>query len=507
MANKHFKKLGTLIGDPKILAFVPLLALLGYVAGGMTALIAVAISLPVLIAVAGGFKRDYGHSHDRDPLTGLIMRDGLIDWVERALPRAARNGCQVAVISITIDDLDTIEARFGRAMHDKVVVEAIARLKQHLRDEDVIARFGQALAIGLDNVRMPENESLMLLAQRFQTAFEDPFSDGPTRTYCSISLGIAAESHVKTSSGANIVAGAQRASELAIVSGAGSVRFYSGGLSSDEALNRNTARELNNALETNEIFAWFQPQLRAADGKVIGFEALARWDHPERGLVSPASFLPDIEKSGLSQRLAEVILKQSLMALNTWDAAGFDVPAISVNFSADELKNPRLPDYVRWELDRHEIAPERLVVEVLESVASACSEDVVTRTLHALSRIGCRIDLDDFGTGFKSFVNIRRFDVDRIKIDRSLVNQIDRDEGQHAMFSALLAFGEKLGIDTLAEGVETEGEVETLKALGCRDMQGYAISRPMPLGETMLWLEEQGELRAEDASEPHGNTA
>ena len=276
------------------------------------------------------------------------------------------------------------------------------------------------------------------------------------------------QSHVKASSGANIVAGAQRASELAIVSGAGSIRFYSGGLSSDEALHRNTARELNNALETNEIFAWFQPQVRIADGKVIGFEALARWDHPDRGLVSPASFLTDLERAGLSQRLAEVILKQSLMALNVWDAAGYDVPAVSVNFSSEELRNPRLPDFVRWELDRHEIEPERLVVEVLESVASDSGEDAITHTLHALSRIGCHIDLDDFGTGFTSFLNIRRFEVDRIKIDRSLVNKIDCDEKQRSMFAALLAFGNKLGIETLAEGVETEGEARVLADMGCR---------------------------------------
>ena len=135
------------------------------------------------------------------------------------------------------------------------------------------------------------------------------------------------------------------------------------------------------------------------------------------------------------------------------------MPAVSVNFSSEELKNPRLPDYVRWELDRHGIAPERLVVEVLESVVSNTNDDVVTRTLDALARIGCRIDLDDFGTGFTSFINIRKFSVDRIKIDRSLVNQIDCDEQQLAMFSALMAFGQKLGVSTLAEGVETVGEI------------------------------------------------
>lgn len=453
-------------------------------------MVVVATGSAIVLAVCGTLSQAILQTHGRDPLTGLILRDGLIDWAERALPRAARAGRQVAVVSVTIDDLDTIEARFGRAMHDKVLVESSARLQALLRDEDIVARLGPALAIGLDNVAVPETENLMYLAQRLQQAFEEPFSDGPTRTYCSVSLGIAAESHVKSSSGANIVAGAQRASELANFSGAGSVRFYSGGLSNDEALNRNVARELNNALETNEIFAWFQPQLRVADGCVVGFEALARWDHPERGLVSPASFLPDIEKSGLSQRLAEIILKQALMALNAWDASGFAVPTVSVNFSAEELKNPRLPDYVRWELDRHEIAPERLVIEVLETVTSASSDDVVTKTLHTLSRIGCRIDLDDFGTGSTSFINIRRFDVDRIKIDRSLVNKIDSDENQFAMLSALLAFSEKLEIDTLAEGVETQAEIDVVKSLGCQDMQGFALCRPMPLGEAMLWLED-----------------
>lgn len=495
MPKRHLRQLRYLLGGPKMLAFVPVLVLSAYLFAGEIGLVVVAVALPAILAFAGTLRQPLATGHVRDPLTDLIMRDGLIDWVERALPRAARQGLQVAVMSITIDDLDTLESRFGRAMRDTVVRDAVKRMQRLLRDDDIVARLGQAIAIGMDNVRTPENESLLQMAERIKRAFEDPFCDGPTRTYCTVTIGIAAESHVKSSSGANLVAGAQRASELAIVAGAGSIRFYSGGLSSDEVLHRNTARDLNNALETNEIFAWFQPQVRTSDGKVIGFEALARWDHPERGLVSPASFLPDLERAGLSQRLAEVILKQSLMALNVWDYAGYDVPAISVNFSSEELRNPRLPDYVRWELDRHEIDPDRLVVEVLESVASDTGEDAITRTLHALSRIGCHIDLDDFGTGFTSFVNIGRFDVDRIKIDRSLVNKIDTDDKQHSMFAALLAFGNKLGIETLAEGVETEGEARVLAELGCHDMQGYAISRPLPLGETMLWLEEKGEFR------------
>lgn len=485
--------LRTELKKPQVMAFAPLFLLVAFVIGGELGLLTTATVLTVAFVHWARKRDDNSVQNDQDdPLTGLMMRDGLIDWVERALPNTAQNGFQLAVIFITIDELDAIETRFGRSMYNIVMREAVTRLQELLRGEDTIARSGQSIAVGLHNVRVPENESLLLMAQRLQMAFDEPFSDGPTRTYCTVSLGIAAESHVKVSSGPNIVAGAQRASELAMVSGPSAIRFYSGGLSSEEALNRNTARELNTALETNEIFAWFQPQVRTKDGRVTGFEALARWDHPERGVLAPASFLPDIEKSGLSQRLAEVILKQSLMALNVWDAAGFDVPSVSVNFSAEELRNPRLPDYVRWELDRHGIAPERLTIEVLESVASESSEDAVSRTLKTLSRTGCKIDLDDFGTGLTSFISVRRFSVDRIKIDRSLVNKIDCDEEQMSMFSALLAFGNRLGIEALAEGVETETEFEKLKGLGCRHIQGYAISRPLPLGETLNWLEDHG---------------
>lgn len=479
-----------------MLAFIPLVTLGAYQLGGELSLIAMAVVMPLFLAALGTFEKRPARKSDRDPLTGLLVRAGLVDWAEQSLARPGEIHQQVAVIAISIDELDGVEVRFGQQMSDRVMREAVNRLRSFLRDDDIISRLGNGLAIGFSRLRRPETETLMQLALRLQSVFEDPFSDGPTRTYCSISLGIAVQEQVKPATGTNLVAAAQQACELAYVSGPGAVRFYTEGLSSEVAHEKATAGDLANALETNEIFAWFQPQVRAEDGRVIGFEALARWDHPERGLISPASFLPDIEKAGLSQRLAEVVLKQSLMALAAWDAAGFDVPCISVNFSGEELRNPRLPDYIRWELDRHGIAPERLVIEVLETVASESSEDVITRTLGALSRIGCKIDLDDFGTGFTCFANIRRFDVDRIKIDRSLVNQVDQDDTQRAMIAALLAFSDKLGLVTLAEGVETSGEIDTLKGLGCSDIQGYAIARPLPLGETFMWLEDRAPVAA-----------
>ena len=497
MVQKRPKKrpfaLRTVMDGRLFLAFTPIVVLLAFRMGGEVLMVAVAVALPLAVLVARTFHEHVELVEQADQATGLMLRDALIDWADRSISKAAELDLQVAVIVATIDGLDQIEERFGESMRDTVLREAMARLNGLLREGDAMARIGDGFAIGIANLRAPETENLMLLASRLQSVFEEPISEGPTRTYCTLSLGLAAEAHVQGASGANLVAAAQRAGELAQVSNAGAVRVYSEGLSSQSALDRDIAAELVNALETGEIFAWFQPQVRTRDGRVIGFEALARWDHPDRGLIAPTSFLPDIEKAGLSQRLAEVILKQALMAINTWEAAGYDVPAISVNFSSEELRNPKLADYVRWELDRHGIAPERLVVEVLESVASESNEDAISRTLMALSRMGCRIDIDDFGTGFTSFVNVRRFKVERIKIDRSLVSNLDTDEDQHRMLSALLAFARNLGIEALAEGVETEGEVSALRALDCRDIQGYFIARPMPLGETLLWLEDRAE--------------
>ena len=485
------KSLRRALTGPHMLGFVPVLTLGSYWAGGEQALYLAAIGLPIILAFFGRTSAEGTiFRAETDSLTGLALRDGLVAWADASMPRARRTNREVAVIALAIDDLDELEERFGRSMRDKVTVETAHRVKALLRDDDIVARLGPGLAIGLSNVRAPETENLLQLSRRLQSVCDAPFADGPTRTYCSMSLGIAAECHVKHADGAGLVIGAQRACELATMSGPGSVRVFTEGLSSRKSGERDRARALSNALESGEIFAWFQPQVKSHNGAVSGFEALARWDHPDRGLLAPNSFLSDIDQAGLSQRLAEVILKQALTALNAWDAAGFTVPTISVNFSTEELRNPRLPDYVRWELDRHNIAPERLVIEVLESVVAESSEDVISRTLNSLSRIGCRIDLDDFGTGFTSFINIRRFSVGRIKIDRSLVNHVDRDEEQLKMISALLAFSEKLGIDALAEGVETEGEVETLRELGCEEIQGYVTARPMSLGETLLWLEE-----------------
>ena len=164
------------------------------------------------------------------------------------------------------------------------------------------------------------------------------------------------------------------------------------------------------------------------------------------------------------------------------------MPQIGVNFAGGELANPQLIDKVTWELDRFDLSPERLAIEVLETVVASAADDVITRNINALRKLGCRIDLDDFGTGHASIASIRRFSVSRIKIDRSFVMKADRDPDQQRMISAILTMAERLGVETLAEGVETVGEHVLLAQLGCDHVQGFGIARPMPFEQTLDWI-------------------
>ena len=241
------------------------------------------------------------------------------------------------------------------------------------------------------------------------------------------------------------------------------------------SLGTQSTQAVVDALENGEIVPWFQPQISTDTGRITGFECLARWNDPQRGEISPSEFLSQLEAANKMGRLLEVVLYHALTALKAWDQAGLDIQQVGVNFSSAELSDPNLLEQVAWELDRFELAPERLAVEILETVVGQGPDDVITRNIHGLSELGCRIDLDDFGMGHASLSSIRRFGVSRIKIDRSFVMKSDRDPEQQRMIRAILTMAERLDIETLAEGVETVGEHALLAQLGCTHVQGFGI--------------------------------
>ena len=479
-----------ILSGPQTLAFLPAIALGAYWLGGESALMIAALGLPALFALAGGFDSTFKSPQAAiDRATGLALGDTLESRLTGFFTAEKTNALKSGFFQIEIDDFTMIQDRYGQAGADELLQRIADRLRSAVRDSDLICKLGDCrFGIALSPVPQMDVEIGIQTAARLQSAVEEPISLDSTTVYVSCCIGFCLTSRSPKKNARALIDAASKALQEAMRNAPSAIRMYSEEMQRKLTTQQKFQSEAEVALENGQIQPWFQPQISTDTGRVTGFEALARWTHPERGMVSPADFLPALEGSGQLERLGEVILYHSLSALKTWDAAGVDVPRVGVNFTGDELRNPKLIDKLGWELDRFDIAPSRLSVEVLETVLSTSQNDIIARNINGLAKLGCSIDLDDFGTGHASISSIRRFAVARIKIDRSFVMKIDRDGEQQRMLAAILMMAERLGLDTLAEGVETVGEHALLAQLGCRHVQGFGIARPMPMDQTVEWI-------------------
>jgi len=483
--------LRTALMGPQILAFLPALTLGGYWYGGEGLMLYMALLLPALFALAGLFSGvPPVNFDDRDGMTGLPLQRTAEAHLEKFLGVDQVPGKSVAALLVSIDDFGSVARQFGTTAADKVLCQVADRLRSAMRDVDLVFRVSDGIfGIAMAPVRRTDLETLIQVSVRLQNAVAEPISVDATSVYVTASVGFCSQNRAPQLTGEAIVNSAQVALNAAMFNGVGSIRAYSPEIKKSAAARGELSKEAGAALEAGEISAWFQPQISTDTGRITGFEALARWQHPKRGQIAPQEFLPVLSELGQMERLSEVILYQSLAALRAWDDAGRAVPRISVNFSQHELGNPKVVEKIRWELDRFNLSPDRLCVEVLENVIADSSDDTVTRNIVGLSELGCKIDLDDFGTGHASIASIRRFAVDRIKIDRSFVTRVDRDREQQNMVAAVLTMAERLGLDTLAEGVETVGEHAMLAQLGCKHVQGFSVARPMPVEDIPAWID------------------
>ncbi|WP_343081899.1 GGDEF domain-containing phosphodiesterase [Ostreiculturibacter nitratireducens] len=476
---------------PEFLVFLPALALalLWYGPGGLA--LASACALPtVYLSTRQPTQKTPAIELPRDGVTDLPLRAAAIAALDAAFAAAPNTGRTTACLVAGIDEADDLVRKFGEGALTQALQRTAERLSAALRGADLVVRLdGARFGVALAPVRRADLESVIQLAARLQSAAEAPLSIDAATVYLRISVGFCLANRSPGPSGVAILSAAESAMDEAQRCGPGAIRAFSAEVQAAIAARALLQDEVEDALEDGMILPYFQPQLSNDTGAVSGFEALARWMHPKRGLLPPSEFLHAIETAGLSSRLSEVVLFHSFSALKAWDRAGLKVPAVAVNFSREELRNPKLPEKLKWELDRFDLEPERLVVEVLESVVAESANDVIVRNIAALAQLGCGIDLDDFGTGHASIASIRRFDVDRIKIDRSFVTRVDTDKGQQEMVAAILSMAERLGLATLAEGVETIGEHAMLAQLGCSHVQGFGIARPMPFEGTIGWLE------------------
>lgn len=468
------------------IALFPAVVLAGFWLGGEQMLIMLALGYPICLLFGGLHRPAEGAPLPGDDDDETAFEHVMDAAMRRAVQTSRRTGC----ILLELDEFSGMRERYGIAASDALTQQMIGRVASVLRARDVVRQIeDDLLAVCIAPVRQLDLGVMLQMAARLQAQIEEPVVIDGATAYVTASVGLALDSSVAEASGVSLIAGATTALAEARHHGPGSMRAFSRDMTSRAVTAApDLLKAATDALENGQIQPWFQPQICTDTGRVSGFEALARWIHPERGLISPAEFLPVLEQAGAMERLGEVILYNSLSALKTWDEAGLDVPQVGVNFSPEELRNPRLVKKIEWELDRFDLPARRLNVEILETVVALSPDDTVVRNIAGLADLGCPIDLDDFGTGHASISSIRRFDVQRLKIDRSFVMKVDRDPEQQRMVAAILTMAEQLGLGTLAEGVETAGEHAMLAQLGCGHVQGYGIGRPIPLDETVAWV-------------------
>ena len=489
LAHLHNRILPVLTGPP-VLAFLPAVTLAAFWLGGETALVIVALGLPLLFALGGTLGRmSAPPALPRDSVTGLILRDGFERAVEEIFEETQSSERKSACFVLELDCYRDLIDQHGQSAADLIVSRSGERIVATLRDGDTVARIGDSrFAICLMPVRQLDLELCIQLSGRLQSTIEDAIPVDGLAVHMTCCIGFCLRSRAPGRTGQDWLGGAVAALSEAQKSGPSAIRAHNKDMSRRSRQRSDLREEAANALESGHIQPWFQPQISTDTGKVSGFEALARWSHPVHGMISPGTFLPVMEEAGLMERLGQVMLYHALTALKAWDNAGVVVPQVGVNFASEELRNPRLVDKIGWELDRFGLAPERLAVEILETVMTDAPDDTTCQNIAGLAKLGCRIELDDYGTGHASIASLRRFTVSRIKIDRSFVMKADRDPDQQRLIGAILTMAERLELETLAEGVETVGEHALLAQLGCDHVQGFGIGRPMPFDQTLDWI-------------------
>ncbi|MDG4553758.1 MAG: EAL domain-containing protein [Candidatus Competibacter sp.] len=412
-----------------------------------------------------------------DPLTGLPNRRLFHELLQLSIQRANREHDQVALLFIDLDRFKNINDSFGHPVGDRLLVKTAQRIKNVLRDIDLVARIGgDEFNIILD--RLGDAREAAMVAERLIAVISEPFEIESNTFYVGASIGIALYP-LDGGDAQTLQSNADTALYQAKGEGRGTYRFFATALA--EAAKECMALEtlLRQALNSQQLELHYQPQVSLSDGRVIGVEALARWNSPHLGMISPARFIPLAEETGLIVPLGEWALTTACRQMRDWLAAGKAPGYVAVNVSAVQLTRGDLMAAVRAALAESGIEPGQLELEITESFVMGDPEAAV-RLLTELKELGVRIAIDDFGTGYSSLAYLKRLPVDLLKVDQGFVRGMLVDANDEAIVRAVIALGHSLGLEALAEGVETAAHAERLMALGCNSAQGWHYGRPAP---------------------------
>jgi diguanylate cyclase (GGDEF)-like protein/PAS domain S-box-containing protein len=419
-----------------------------------------------------------------DPLTGLPNRLLLQDRIEQAIAHAARTGQSVALLFLDLDRFKAINDTLGHQVGDKLLRAVVDRIGDVVRETDTISRLGGDEFLILIS-EIESTDSVTDVARRILQRCAEPFEvDGHLMsTSASIGIAIYPEDGVDFDT---LLKKADTALYHAKDAGRNDFHFFSESMNAGAVERVALEARLRGALENKEFMLHYQPQVDIESGLLVGVEALIRWDSPELGRVPPAKFIPVAEESGLIVPIGHWVLRESCRQVRAWEQQGLPQLTISVNLSALQFRRGDFVRDVAATLRENGLEPERLELELTESILIDEGETVMDK-VRSLKQLGVRLAIDDFGTGYSSLSYLKRFAVDRLKIDQSFVHDIVTDPNDAAIVRAIIQLGRSFGLTTIAEGVESVDQLEFLAKHGCDEVQGYHFAPPMPADEFARW--------------------
>ncbi len=423
-----------------------------------------------------------------DPLTGLPNRVLLEDRLEQAIAQAERGHHGLALVFMDLDNFKKINDSLGHAAGDALLKEVATRLKRCVRDTDTISRQGgDEFVLVLGGLHGAEG-SLPVLTKIMET-LQEPFVCEGNELSTSASMGVAL--YPQDGDCFDILRKkADMAMYRAKEAGRNTYRFFDEAMD-DEAVEHLLMRSgLRRAIERGEFVLHYQPQVDIASGRVVGVEALLRWEHPEFGLVPPARFIPVAEESGLIVPIGAWVIEEACRQAMVWRRAGLPDLVMAVNLSAAQFRRNGIEETVAQALQRSGLVPALLELELTESILLQDVEQVLA-TVQRLKQLGVQLAIDDFGTGYSSLSYLKRFDIDKLKIDQSFIRDLASDPDDAAIVRAIIQMAHSLGLRAIAEGVETAELLQQLRGFGCDEAQGYHYARPMPAAQAERYLATQ----------------
>ncbi|MFL5847135.1 MAG: putative bifunctional diguanylate cyclase/phosphodiesterase [Solirubrobacteraceae bacterium] len=427
------------------------------------------------------------HAAMHDALTGLPNRVLFRRHVDQAMERRRHTGTEIVVMILDLDRFKEVNDTLGHGKGDELLCGIAERLGRALRDVDVVARLGGDEFGVLLTLPAHDAEAVDAVAERIRETLDPPFALGDLWVDAGASIGIASA----TIHGGDAETLIQRADVAMYVAKEGGTGHELYDVTRDpNAPDRlELIRDLRKGIEANQLVLHYQPKIEVGSGRLTGFEALVRWQHPERGLLSPGEFIDLAERTDAVRGLTLQVIEKALRQVAAWRAEGQEIP-VAVNLSARVLLDVALPADIERLLDEVGVPAGLLEVELTESSLIA-DPDRTADILSRLNAAGVRVTIDDFGTGYSSLVLLRRLPVDAIKIDRSFVGGMATNQEDAAIVESTVRLADSLGLDVVAEGVETAETLGLLRAMGCQQAQGYYMCRPQPAEGLDEWLREQ----------------